>query len=800
MDKLKHFQNSLWVGVPPSQYEGQKFSGRLQIQTAYFRKEFTLAESPGQLTMHISASSRYRLYINGTPVAYGPCRGDRFRHYYETIDVTKYLVAGKNLIAVKVVAYPPFESQHHTGDGQGPEFTVNSAAGPVLAVSGEVLGKNGQVLAALHTGSTQWQVCLDSSVEWETPKLTFWMGGMEIAHGGKLPVGWQSSFTPQGKWDLAEARWNTQPSRYGEVIYFPLTQRPIPLQYEKEIKFTREMPLKEDNGFSLEKPATIPPNTKAVIELDAGILTSAYISTKMQGGKGAKVTFKYAECYARTKEIIPIEKPPGASLAMASDSVIVMEKGKRDDSLGYDFLGHSDIYYPSGGQDEYLPFWFRVFRFVRIEVETADEALTIEKPTLVETAYPLEYTTTFRSSDKELEKVYEISRRTLQMCMHETYEDCPYYEQMQYTADTRLQMLFTYALCGDTRMAKRAMEDYHASRLPDGMLQSRYPVQAPQAIATFASHWIFMLEDYYQQTGDISIARKYRPTMDGVLDWYNSYVGESGLIENMPYWQFIDWIVEWDANAGVPNASFVGPSTVHNMVYAYAMDVAIRLNRLTGRVDTELEARSKQLKAKIEELCWDEKKGLYKEGPNFATEYTQNAQIFAVLTGLAEGDRAKSILTRALDDPELLVCSFPWMFYFIRALEKTGMYNRATKFVDVLREFVRLNTTTVPERAFEPRSECHAWGAFPLYEFPRMLLGVKQGSPGWDTITIQPYFIDIPGCGGTVYTPKGNVTIDWEKGENGIKVWGDLPAEATFIYPCGKEEKLPKGEFELLVK
>ena len=794
MDNKKHFVNSLWVGVPASLYNGYPFDGRLATQTAYFRKEFDLGEQ-ATLTMHVSASTRYRLYVNGKAILSGPCKSDRYRHFYETIDVSQYLVLGKNIIALKVVAYPPYEAQHRSGEGQGPHFAINYAAGPCLAVSGEVLDKQGQVLSKLHTGTTQWKVCLDRAIEWDTPKLTFWMGGMEVVHGSKLPMGWECSPTPQGIWDVAETRLATQPGDHGQIIHFPLMERPIPLLYEKEIDFTREMPQPPSDFAPFSFGEEIPPNTKASIELDAGTQTSAFVAIKMKGGRGAKLVLKYAESYSKEIDLGYGDQEDHDSPA---NTVLYMAKGQRDDSLNYELIGHHDVYYPSGGQDEYVPFWFRVFRFMRLEVCTGDEAITIEKPTMVETAYPLETVTTFHSSDKELDQVWKISQRTLQMCMHETYEDCPYYEQMQYTADTRLQMLFTYALGGDTRLGKRAIDDYHASLMPDGMIQSRYPVQVPQAIPMFAFHWIFMLEDIYWESGDTAVPRRYRPTVDAILDWHERYLNEDGLLENMPYWQFLDWVPEWMAKHGKPNAAFVGPSTAHNMVYVYGLQAAARLNRRTGRPDAarEYEIQAEKLKSVIEAKCWNAEAGLYMEGPGFA-EYSQHSQVFAVLTGMATGERATSIMTKALEQEGLSKCSFPWMFYFIRALEMVGMYDRATVFFDVLKEFARLNVSTVPEDPFMPRSECHAWGAFPLYEFPRMLLGVKQGAAGWGEIVIQPHFMAADSCGGTVYTPKGNVDIAWEKGEKGICVRGTVPTDATFVYPCGKQEKLAAGAFEI---
>ena len=729
--------------------------------------------------MHISAMSRYRLYVNGKPMLSGPCKGDRYRHFYESMDVSEHLVIGKNLLAVKVVAYPPYEAQHENGDGQGPMFSFNSAAGPCLAVSGEIFNNKNQKLADVHTKEGTWMVSLDSAIKWETPHMSFWMGVMEIVDAKHLPVGWENSFAPKGDWTQVERRWPTQPDMYGQIFPFPLIKRPIPLMYEKEICFTREMPIKANDlpAFSFEgkKTATIPANTKAVIELDAGGQTTSYVSINFNGGKGAEVNISYAECYS------------------SKDNSNEFKKGLRDDSLNYQFIGHGDKYFPAGEEAVYTPFWFRTFRFIRIEVYTGDEALTIEKPVLTETGYPLGYITQFYSSNKDYEKIWEISKRTLQNCMHETYEDCPYYEQMQYTLDTRLQMLFTYALCGDTRMAKRTIEDYHASMLPDGMLQSRYPTQFPQVIPVFALHWIFMLCDYYEQTGDVSVMRRYRPTVDAVLDFYERHIGEQGLVEHMPYWQTIDWAIEWNKNAGTPNACYLGPSSIHNLEYAHGLQAAAKINRLTGRAECakDYNAKAEAILSIIDNTCWNEKTGLFAEGPGF-DEYSQHAQVFAVLTGLAKGDRAKGILTKALEQEGLVKCSFPRMFFFIRALEQVGMYDRVSVFFDVIKSFIRLNVTTIPETPFSPRSECHAWGAFALYEFPRMLLGVKQGAPGWKKIAIKPHFIGAKSCGGIVYTPKGNVDISWSKDDHTARVYGSSPENTECVIT------LPNGQIEIL--
>ncbi|MCL2810802.1 MAG: hypothetical protein FWD25_02820 [Clostridia bacterium] len=773
------FRGCSWVGVPAELYKGRNWDGRLRTQTAYFRRTFKLNGPGARLTLHISAATRYRLYVNGKSLLSGPCKGDRFRHYYETIDVSEHLAWGDNVIAVKVVAYPPYDAAaDEHAHGLGPQFAFGSASGPCLLVGGEALSRDNRRLASVCTGEAAWSVCLDDAIQWETSHLTFWMGGMEVVDGARLPANWANPQAPGGVWAPADVRWPIHPNGTGGIMPYPLLPRPIPLLYEKTIDFQGEKPFRPSDvpPFSfVGGPAVIPPHTRMAIELDVGVLTTAYVSLPMSGGRGAEIIQRYAECY--------------------SDGTRA-GKGDRCDSVNYQLHGHQDVYRPSGGEETYVPFWFRTMRFLRVEVQTADEPLTLEKPTLLETGYPLESRTTFHSSDPALNTLWEISKRTLQRCMHETYEDCPYYEQLQYTMDTRLQMLFTYALSGDTRMARRTIDDYHASILPEGILQSRYPCQVSQVIPIFALHWVFMLEDYYVQTGDLSVPRRYRPTIDNVLDWYARHIDHTSLVGPTEYWQFTDWVEAWEGQFGMSFASYTGPSVSNNLTYVLAMGSAARINRLTGRNDaaSAYEADAKAILANVQKHCWDAAVGLYREGPG-VDEFTQHAQVLAVLTGLATGEKAKALMQKALEQPDLRQCSFPWMFYFLRALEQAGMYERSLIFYDRLIHFVNLNATTIPECHYQTRSECHAWGAFPLYEFPRTLLGVNPGSPGWGEILIRPFFGIAPDCGGTVSTPVGEVEVAWQRRDGKIELKGRAPEGVPCVVelPDGRRVELPEG-------
>jgi hypothetical protein len=223
------------------------------------------------------------------------------------------------------------------------------------------------------------------------------------------------------------------------------------------------------------------------------------------------------------------------------------------------------------------------------------------------------------------------------------------------------------------------------------------------------------------------------------------------------------------------------------------LQAAARLMRATGRpaVAEEYLQRADALLAAVERSCWDEAVGLYREGPN-TPQYSQHAQVWAVLTGLAKGDRARAILNRALDDKSLLPCSFTMMYFLFRALESAGLYGRTRELWDMWKGLLSLGCTTVPEIPEQPRSECHAWGALALWDFPRYFLGVREADDGWRTAVIDPQALWLGDCSGTAATPKGPVQIAWNIQGGRFHISGALPdgLTATLKLPDGTSQQV----------
>ena len=282
------------------------------------------------------------------------------------------------------------------------------------------------------------------------------------------------------------------------------------------------------------------------------------------------------------------------------------------------------------------------------------------------------------------------------------------------------------------------------------------------------------------------------------MEWFDKHVGQNGLIEDLEYWPFVDWVDGWER--GVPPAAEKGPATIHNLLYAAGLQAAARLNDLTGRkhMAAEYQKRAKAILQQVESLCWDDTIGLYKEGPK-VTQYSQHAQIWAVLTGLVKGKRAKSVMKKSLALDDIYMCSYSMQFYLMRALEITNMYDRNEVIWDKWKEMLEKNLTTCPGDDASRGSDCKSTSALALYEFTRCILGVKPLEAGWTKIGIQPSVQSLSDFSGSVITPRGMVQVSWKMESGLLSISGQVPdgVPVELYLPDGtKQLYLRGGSFE----
>lgn len=565
-----------------------------------------------------------------------------------------------------------------------------------------------------------------------------------------------------------------------------LFERPIPVLPETEERFKKAVQSTTPDSIDLQKwnellsndrAVTIPQDTTVSVDIQAEKLTTGFLELECEGGLDTDITILSSEGYEA--KVDPTARFPRR------------QKGDRLATEGNDLYGPIHTYTCRPGAHTYCPFWFNTFRFVRLTITTARAApLTLRRFAYRATHYPLEVRSRIRATP-ELEDMWRISVDTLRNCMHETYEDCPMYEQNQFAMDARLQMLFTYQLSRDDRLARKTMHEFFASRRDDGLVEAHFPVPFRAVnIPQFSLFWILMIHDHMMYFGDRALVRRYIGAADGILQHFGDRLDGRGLVGRLDdeAWPFVDWVAEWHdpaaglAGMGVPPAYRRGGAATYNsLVYALALSHAADLCDYLGRRDTaaEYRGRARALAAAVNAHCWDARAAMYTDGPGTA-DRSQHSQVFAVLAGAVAGAEAADLMRRAVllgpggddDDDDAAAgpgrarlprCSYAMGFYVLRAAEKAGAY--AELFPALMgpwRAMMRDNLGTWAEDDVGCRSDCHGWSASPIYELVAVVAGLRPRAPGYETIGFEPRRELVESFSGTFpVADGGDFSVSW---------------------------------------
>lgn len=738
-----------------------------------FRRTFHFDEVPEMAQLKVSADSRYKLYANGRLVEVGPCKGDSEVWYHDTLELVSYLQTGKNVIAVEVLAFP---NEHGNGC-----FSIFRTGHPGLFVSGKAESRH---IAIDLSTDEQWKGCVDP--DYFIIKESDLFAPLQLIEKRKAHpemIQWNLVDYDDSTWE--NVVYDTQIS--AEFSPGNLSEREIPFLYRKEKKFVdarivqagtevKSLDAFLEGGY----PLTVEKNQKMVIELNAGEEETGYLKLKMAGGKGGIVKILTSEGYVQEGFQGDLKNP--------------FKKDRLDTECGH-LHGFTDTYYPAGNgthdrPEEYTPFWFRTFRFVRLEVETKEESVTLLSFDYEETGYPLEVRTKASANDPDFDAIWDISERSLRRCMHETYEDCPFYEQLQYVMDSRTQILYTYTVSGDDRLARKCMDDFRRSQRYDGLTNSSHPNYESNVIPGFSIYYIFMAYDHMMYFGDKELLREHLPHIDRVLGFFHKHLTSQGYVDKVGglngrarFWSFIDWAVEWNQTSGIPPVTLQGPITMESLLYIYGLNAAAEIAVYLGFKDLadsyRLEAENVQNAVRKFMMG---KKGMLTDGPGIE-DYSQHVQVFAILTDTISLEEGKTALLKTIESKEEYPqCSVAMAFYLFRALEKTGLYEYTREYWGIWRRMLAKHSTTCIEDEVQERSDCHAWGALILYELPAVILGVRPGEPGYQSVTIHPQPGYLKEAKGDVVTPGGMVHVHWTRDESdNLHIEYDAPENVNVI-------------------
>ena len=437
----------------------------------------------------------------------------------------------------------------------------------------------------------------------------------------------------------------------------------------------------------------------------------------------------------------------------------------------------------------------KAFRFVLVVKE--DGAGYDDLSMLYEYApFDQERSGTFRCSDDELNKIWEVSAYTLDLTTREFFCDGIKRDRWTWSGDAIQSYLMNYYLRFDTECVKRTIRQ----------LRGKDPVTAHvNTIMDYTFYWFKSIADYYAYTGDRDFIREMWPKMVTLMDYVLSRTNADGMAEGKPDdWLFVDW-VDFPMHKR-------GALAFEQILFWKALETMALCARLLSSTNgKDYAALANALREKTKTLFWSNPCNAYLhalEDGKLNVQVTKFPNIFAIIYDFADESEKPLIAQRVLLNAAVPSITTPYMrFYELEALCQMGLQDHVLSEMKAYwGGMLRLGATTFWEK-YNPeeqgtqhlamygrpygKSLCHAWGASPIYIIGKYFLGVRPVKPGYEEYEVRPVLAGLEWMEGDVPTPFGkihvrmdktSVTVHSDGGQGRLIVGGksiDIPANKT---------------------
>lgn len=146
--------------------------------------------------------------------------------------------------------------------------------------------------------------------------------------------------------------------------------------------------------------------------------------------------------------------------------------------------------------------------------------------------------------DRLFNALYETGRRTLELCAHEHYEDCPWREQALYGMDSRNQMLFGYGAFGEYDYPRANLKLMSECVEEDGLLTLCSPACVDIKIPSFSLYFAIAFAENAERDYNAEFVSDVLPSVKRLMKTFMNACGETGALYTLGgkrYWNFHEW-------------------------------------------------------------------------------------------------------------------------------------------------------------------------------------------------------------------------------------------------------------------
>jgi len=759
-----------------------------------FRKEFT-TNSEIELLLHITAETRYRVWIDGERLGDGPPQCVPAFKIFDTHSLS--LSPGAHCLAILV---------------NGP-YSLDELRGGLLAELESIAGE------CLLASDETWMSCRPKA--WRSDTFRFRMNvtapHQEWFDARQLPPEWNQTGVPlSDDWHPAglvhSSRHGVAPPAMVEP-WLHLVPRCIPLLVEDSLRPKRITAVDEcldlsnrmrsedlsiglsqagrplqsarvENAESLisgEGPTTLACSAitgsqrfdgrhDPCLILDFDRVENAYVTLDVEGDAGAVLEIGYAERLTDGHFNIAIE-------GQFADRIVLQ-----------------------AGRQSFMPLNWRAFRFVRLRLRNSSSPVLLHHVTATTIGYPFEALGAFSSEDDVLNQAFAISQRTIALCSHDSIVDTPWRENAQWLGDVSAVTLGgLYACFGEVALTGKFLRQAAVKVTHYGVLSnlsnSTIHFQTNN-IPDYSLWWVMALWEFYEYSGDGRYIDALYPKACGIIQCHAERLNARGLIENMPFWTFVDWAnVDKRGESAAYNAIFAGALQAFEQMAKYKAD-AYHLKAATSMLDA--------MRTHFQDRFWDKEQGVLVDAmiDGQPSEFiSEHANFAAILWGLVDSATADTIIARFFETEPRQPATEAEPFFTSVVLRALAKRDRRDLGLQIIRErwgermIARGATSTWEEWGmngtwrkgedkFYPvyRSLSHAWSAFPAEFLTKYMIGLEIIEPGCQAIRLDP-FTSWKDYTVTYPTPLGIIEVAVKNDSVQVRtpdgMWVDTEAESV---------------------
>ncbi|MDR2754397.1 MAG: hypothetical protein LBC20_01700 [Planctomycetaceae bacterium] len=734
--------------------------------------------------LKITASTLYRVFVNGTFVGSGPARAAHGYFRVDEYDVSKLVKSGENIVAAEAAGYNI--NTYYTLDQ--PSFLLAE------------LNVNGKI--TLATGDKDFEVFRLPERIQKVERYSFQRPFTEYYRMTENYNKWHTSttITPQSL--------NNTTSEKIKLTTFPavkLLPRNIllpdfnifdpvsvyakgtvkivlPQSYYKDRSLTQISPIFK--GFTeselevvpsqriqevvtetkelLNKPITelkiLPLKTNEFYIYDFGIDYSGFI--------GAKIT-----CNSRTKLYFYFDE-------IVTDGDVKTKQRQND-------INNQVVYELEPGVYDLETFESYTFRYLKIIVLDGD--CQIEKVYLREFAYPENKKATFHCNNFKLNAIFAAAKQSSRQNALDIFMDCPSRERAGWLCDSYFAAIMEKEFTGYSAVAHNFYENYALpesfKNLPEGMIPMCYP--ADHNDGNFIPQWslwfILQIDDYQQRGGDPSLIIQLKPRIENLLKYFATFENEDGLLEKLAGWKFVEWS---RANSFVNDVNY--PT---NMLYRAALNAAAHLYG-----NTDWTKKAEQIKQTILQQSFNGNffidNAIRKDGKltptNNTTEVCQYyAFFFNIVTPESHPELWKKLITEfgpKRNDTVIYPAVFranAFMGNYMRMdiLSRYGLQSQLLREVQDYFYSMAEQTGTLWEHMQHNASCNHGFASYIGHVLYCDVLGVSRINYIDKEITIRFTDLELDNCSGAIPIGEDVVELKWTRSGNQINYALKVPKD-----------------------